>query len=94
MILLLTLRGLSLLFKMLPTGVSAAYILATVHFLYPNLGSFSDMEYYFYQFRYRDLKVGNLINVVINPEYRCHIYMTFDPYAVQSMIGLKGQPLN
>ena len=37
---------LSLFFKILPisnTGVSAAYILATVHFLYPTLGSFSDM---------------------------------------------------
>ena len=56
----LTLRGLSLFFKILPisnTGVSAAYILATVHFLYPKLGSFSDMEYYFYQLAYQDLKV-------------------------------------
>ena len=47
-------------FKILPisnTGVSAAYILATVHFLYPKLGSFSDMEYYFYQLAYRDSKV-------------------------------------
>ena len=33
-------------------------ILATVHFLYPKLGSFSDMEYYFYQLAYyRDSKV-------------------------------------
>ena len=39
------------------TGVSAAYILATVHFLYPKLGSFSDMEYYFYQLAYQDSKV-------------------------------------
>ena len=43
------------------TGISAASILATVHFLYPKLGSFSDMEYYmymyFYQLAYRDLKV-------------------------------------
>ena len=56
----LTLRGLSLFFKILPisnTGVSAAYILATVHFLYPKLGSFPDMEYYFYQLAYRDSKV-------------------------------------
>ena len=29
----------------------------TVHFLYPKLGSFSDMEYYFYQIAYRDSKV-------------------------------------
>ena len=57
---ILTLRGLSLFFKILPisnTGISAAYILATVHFLYPKLGSFSDMEYYFYQLAYRDSKV-------------------------------------
>ena len=56
----LTLRGLSLFFKILPisnTGDSIAYILATVHFLYPKLGSFSDMEYYFYQLAYRDSKV-------------------------------------
>ena len=59
-LLLLTLRGLSLFYKILPisnTGVSAAYILATVHFNYPKLGSFSNMEYYFYQLAYRDLKV-------------------------------------
>ena len=42
----LTLKGLSLFFKILPisnTVVSAAYILATVHFLYPklNLAPFS-----------------------------------------------------
>ena len=56
----LSLRGLSLFFKILPisnTGISAAYILATVHFLYPKLGSFSEMEYYFYQLAYRDSKV-------------------------------------
>ena len=55
-----SLRGLSLFFKILPisnTGVSIAYILATVHFLYPKLGSFSDMEYYFYQLVYWDSKV-------------------------------------
>ena len=56
----LTLRGLSLFFKILTisnTGSSIAYILAIVHFLYPKHGSFSDMEYYFYQFAYRDSKV-------------------------------------
>ena len=56
----LTLRGLSLFFIILPisnTGDSIAYILATVHFRYPKLGSFSDMEYYFYQLAYRDSKV-------------------------------------
>ena len=54
----LTLRGLSLFFKILPftkTGDSIAYILATVHFRY--LSSFSDMEYYFYQLAYGDSKV-------------------------------------
>ena len=58
----LTLRGLSLFFKLLPisnTGISIAYILATVHFLCSKLGSFSDMEYYFYQLAYRDSKVPN-----------------------------------
>ena len=56
----LTLTALSLFFKFLPisnTGDSIAYILATVHFLYPKLGSFSDMEHYFYQLAYRDSKV-------------------------------------
>ena len=56
----LTLRGLSLFFKILPisnTGVSIAYIFATVHFLYPKLGSFSDMEYFFYQLACRNSKV-------------------------------------
>ena len=56
----LTLRGLSLFFKILRisnTGVSIAYILATVHFLYTKLGSFSNMEYYIYQLAYRDSKV-------------------------------------
>ena len=57
----LTLRGLSLFFKLLPisnTGDSAAYILATIHFLYPKLGSYSDMEYYFYRLAYWDSKVS------------------------------------
>ena len=56
----LTLRGLSLFFKILPisnTGDSTANILATVHLLYHKLGSFSDMEYYFYQLAYWDSKV-------------------------------------
>ena len=56
----LTLRGLSLFFKILlfsNAGDSIAYILATIHFLYPKIGSFSDMVYYFYQLAYRDSKV-------------------------------------
>ena len=59
----LTLRGLSFFFKILPisiTGDSIAYILATIHFLCPKLGSFSDMEYYFYQLAYWDSKVPKL----------------------------------
>ena len=47
---LLTIRGLSLFFKILPisnTGDSGADMLVTVHFMYPKLGSFSNMEYYF-----------------------------------------------
>ena len=58
----ITLRRLRLFFKILPiskTGVSIAYILATVYFLYPKFGSFFCMEYYFYQFAYRDLTVLN-----------------------------------
>ena len=58
----LTLRGLSLFFNILPisnTGASIAYILPTVHFLCSKLGSFSEMEYYFYQLAYRDSKVPN-----------------------------------
>ena len=58
---LLTLRGLILFFKILPfsnSGVSTAYILATIHFIYSKLGSFSDMVYYFYQLAYWDLKVS------------------------------------
>ena len=57
---LLTLTALSLFYKLLPisnTGDSIAYILATVHFLYPKLGSFSDMEHYFYQLAHRYSKV-------------------------------------
>ena len=56
----LTLKALSLFFKILPisnVGDSIAYILATIHFLYPKLGSFSDMKYYFHQLAYRDSKV-------------------------------------
>ena len=56
----LTLRGLSLFFKILPisnTGVSIACILATVHFLYHKPVCFSNMEYYFYQLAYQDSKV-------------------------------------
>ena len=55
----LTLRGLSFFFKILPisnSGDSTAHILAIVHLLYPKLGSFSDMEYYFYQLAYWDSK--------------------------------------
>ena len=53
----LTLRGLSKILPISNTGDSIAYNVATVHFLYPKLGSFSDMEYYFHQLAYRDSKV-------------------------------------
>ena len=49
-------------FTILPisnTGVSAADILGIVYSLYLKLGSFSDMEYYFWQLAYCDLKVPN-----------------------------------
>ena len=58
--LFLTLTGLSMFFKFLPisnTGDSIAYILAAVHLLFPKLGSFTDMEYYFYHLAYQDSKV-------------------------------------
>ena len=84
----LTLRGLSLFLKMFPisnTGVSAAYILATVHFLYPKLGSFSDMEYYFYQLAYRDSKVPKrfvgLIQMQCSPSFDCNWAKQNDPTA-------------
>ena len=56
----LTFRGLSLFFKIVPisnTSVSGVYILAIAHFLYFKLGSFSNMEYYFYQLAKLDSKV-------------------------------------
>ena len=84
----LTLRGLSLFFKILPisnTGVSAAYILATVHFLYPTLCSFSDMEYYFYQLAYRDSKVPKcfvgLKQMQCSPSFDCNWGKQNDPTA-------------
>ena len=74
----LTFRGLRLFYKILPisnNGVSAAYILATVRFLYPKLGSFSDMDYYFYQLAYRDSKVPKrfveLIQMQYSPSFDC-----------------------
>ena len=84
----LTLRGLSLFLKILPisnAGVSAAYILATVHFLYPKLGSFSEMEYYFYQLPYRDSKVPKrfvgLIQMQCSPSFDCNWGKQNDPTA-------------
>ena len=68
-----SLRGLSLFLKMFPifnTGVSAAYILATI---YPKLGS---LEHYFYQFAYRDSKVPKhfvgLIQMQCSPSFGCN----------------------
>ena len=75
----LALRALRLFFKILPilnTGDFAADILATVHFMYPKLGSFSDMEYYFYQLAYRDSKVPKcfigLIQMQCSPSFDCN----------------------
>ena len=45
------------MFPISNTGDCAAYILATINFLYPKLGSFSNMEYYSYQFADQDSKV-------------------------------------
>ena len=66
-------------------GVSAAYILATIHFLYPKLGSFSDMEYYFYQLAYWDSKVPKcfvgLIQMQCSPSFDCNWGKQNDPTA-------------
>ena len=47
------------------------YILATVYFQYPKLGSFFDMEYYFCQLAYQDSKVSKrfvgLIEISVLP---------------------------
>ena len=63
------------MFPISNTGLSAAYTLPTIHFLYPKLGSFSDMEYYFYQLAYRDLKVPKrfvgLIQMQCSPSFDC-----------------------
>ena len=84
----LTLRGPSLFFKILPisnTGVSAAYILAIIHFLYPKLGSFSNMEYYVYQLAYRDSKVPKrfigLIQMQCSLSFDCNWDKQNDPTA-------------
>ena len=77
----------SLFFKILfisNTGDSAAYILGTIHFLYPKLGSFSDMEYYFYQLAYRDSKVhkhfvGLKIRMQCSPSFDCNWSKQNDP---------------
>ena len=91
--LFLIVRGLSLFLKMFPisnTGVSAAYILATVHFLYPKLGSFSDIEYYFYQLAYRDSsshttwgfkRFIELIQTQCSPSFDCNWGKQNDPTA-------------
>ena len=75
----LTLRELSLFLKIFPisnTGVSATYILATIQFLYPKLGSFSYMGYYFYQLAYRDSKVPKcfvgLLQMQWSPSFDCN----------------------
>ena len=64
------------MFPISNTGISAAYILATVHFLYPKLGSSSNMEYYFYQLAYRDSKVPKhfvgLIQMQCSPSFDCN----------------------
>ena len=73
------------MFPISNTGVSAAYILAPVHFLYPKLGSFSDMEYYFYQLAYRDSKVPKrfvgLIQMQCSLSFDCNWGKQNDPTA-------------
>ena len=60
-----------MLFKILPIS-NTAYILGTVHFQYPKLGFFSDMEYYFWILAYQDTKVpkrfvGVILISVLSP---------------------------
>ena len=86
---LLTLRGLRLFFKLLPisnTGVSAAYILATIHFLYHTLGSFSEMEYYFYQLAYQDSKVSKRFVGLKSQKTDPHLKLLSRNTGVQSRI--------
>ena len=52
-----TLGGLSFFFFKILSISNIVFILATVHFLYTKLGSFCNMEYYFNQLVYWDLKV-------------------------------------
>ena len=75
----LTFKELSLFLKIVPisnAGISAAYILATVHFLYPKLGSFFDMEYYICQLVNRDSKV--LKRFVELNEMQCSPYIDWN----------------
>ena len=65
-------------FKLLPisnTGVSAAYILATVHYICPKLSSFSNMEYFLHHLAYQDSKVlkhfVGLIQMQCSPSLDC-----------------------
>ena len=78
------------------TGVSIAYILATVHFLYPKLGSFSDMEYYFYQLAYRDSKVPKRfvgLNQMQCPSFDCNWGKQNDPTACWHQLHQRFQVL-
>ena len=97
---LLTLTALSLFYKLLPisnTGDSIAYILATVHFLYPKLGSFSDMEHYFCQLAYRYSKVPKhfvgLNQMQCSPSFDWNWGKQNDPTACWYQLHLRFQVL-
>ena len=94
----LTLTVLSLFFKLLPisnTGDSIAYILAIVHFLYPKLGSFSDI--YFYQLAYWDSKVPKrfvgLNQMQCSPSFDWNWGKQNDPTACWYQLHLRFQVL-
>ena len=95
----LTLRGLSLFFKILPisnTSVFAAYILASVHFLYPTFGTFSHMEYSF-QLAYRNFKVAKrfvgLIQMQCSPSFEWNWGKQNDPIACWHQLHTQFQVL-
>ena len=97
---LLTLTALSLFYKLLPisnTGDSIAYILATVHFLYPKLGSFSNVEPYFYQLAYRYSKVPKrfvgLNQMQCSPSFDWNWGKQNDPTACWYQLHLRFQVL-
>ena len=77
-----TLTGLSLFFKSFPF-LTLASLLHHHSLCLPKLGSFSDMEYYFYHLGYQDLKVlkrfVGLIQIQFSPYFDCNWGEPNDP---------------